>query len=71
VALPEAKVEGEPWGRARRRSPPKAEAEPRGRARRSFVLRLRLILTIISFARVVGTAAGVGRAALFSCQFGQ
>jgi hypothetical protein len=68
-----AEVEAEPWGRARRRSPPEAEAEakPRGRARRSFLLRPRLNLTVVGFAWVVGTAAGAGRAALFSCQIGQ
>jgi hypothetical protein len=71
VTLPEAEVEAEPCGRASRRSPPKAEAEPRGRARRSFLLRPRLILTVVGFARVVGTAAEAGRAALFSCQIGQ
>jgi hypothetical protein len=73
VTLPEAEVEAEPWGRARRRSPPEAEAEaePRGQARRSFLLRPRLNLTVVGFARVVGTAAGAGRAALFSCQIGQ
>jgi hypothetical protein len=27
VTLPEAEAEAEPWGRARRRSPPEAEAE--------------------------------------------
>jgi hypothetical protein len=91
VTLPEAEVEAEPWGRARRRSPPEAEveaeprgrarrrspseaeveAEPRGRARRSFLLRSRLILTVVSFARTIGTAAEAGRAALFSCQIDQ
>jgi hypothetical protein len=70
VTLPEAEVEAEPWGQARLGSPPEAEAEPQGRARRSFLLRLRLILTVVGFARVVGTAAGAGRAALFSCQIG-
>jgi hypothetical protein len=62
VTLPEAEVEAEPWGRARRRSPPKAEAEaePRGRARWSFLLRPRLNLTVVGFARVVGTVAGAG-----------
>jgi hypothetical protein len=57
VTLPEAEVE--------------AEAEPRGRARRSFLLRPRLNLTVVGFARVVGIAAGAGRATLFSCQIGQ
>jgi hypothetical protein len=47
------------------------EAEPWGQARRSFLLRPRLNSTIIGFARVVGTAARAGRAALFSCQIGQ
>jgi hypothetical protein len=71
VTLPKAEVEAEPWGRARRRSPPVAEAEPRGRARWSFLLRPWLNLTVVGFAQVVGTAAGAGRAALFSCQIGQ
>jgi hypothetical protein len=72
VTLPEAEVEAEPWGRARRRSPKaEAEAEPRGRARRSFLLCPRLNLTVVGFARVVGTAARAGRATLFSCQIGQ
>jgi hypothetical protein len=61
----------EPWGRARQRSPPKAEAEAWGRARWSFLLRPRLNLSVVGFARVVGTAAGAGRATLFSCQIGQ
>jgi hypothetical protein len=71
VTLSEA--EAEPRGRARRRFPPEAEAEaePWGRARRSFLLRPRLNSTVVGFARVVGTAARVGRAALFSCQIGQ
>jgi hypothetical protein len=66
-------LEAEPWGRARRRFPPEAEAEaePRGRAMRSFLLRPRLNSTVVGFARVVGTAAGARRAALFSCQIGQ
>jgi hypothetical protein len=65
----EAEVEAEPWGRARRRPPPKAEAQ--GRARRSFLLRLRLDLAVISLTLASGTAVGEGRAALFSCQVGQ
>jgi hypothetical protein len=48
-----------------------AEAEPWGRARRSFLLRPRLNLTVVGFARVVGIAAGAGQAALFFCQIGQ
>jgi hypothetical protein len=73
VTLPEAEVEAEPWGRARRRSPPEVEveAEPQGRARWSFLLRPRLILTVVGFARAIGTTAGAGRVALFSCQIGQ
>jgi hypothetical protein len=67
VILPKAEVEAEPWGRARRRFPPEVEAEPQGRARRSFLLRPRLNLTVVGFARVVGTAAGAGRVALFFC----
>jgi hypothetical protein len=53
--------------------PPEAEAkaEPWGQARRSFLLRPRLNSIVVGFARVVGTAAGAGRAALFSCQIGQ
>jgi hypothetical protein len=47
------------------------EAELWGRARRSFLLRPRLNLTVVGFARVVATAAGVGQAALFSCQISQ
>jgi hypothetical protein len=47
------------------------EAEPWGRARRSFLLHPRLILTIVGLARAVGTTAGAGRVALFSCQIGQ
>jgi hypothetical protein len=73
VTLPKAEVEAEPWGRARRRSPPEpeAEAEPRGQARRSFLLRPRLNLTVVGFAWVVGTTSGAGRATLFSCQISQ
>jgi hypothetical protein len=71
VILPEVGAEAEPWGRARRRFPLEAEAEPWGRARRSFLLRPRLNSTVVGFAREVGTAAGAGRAALFSCQIGQ
>jgi hypothetical protein len=62
----EAEVGAEPWGRARRRPPPEAEAQ--GRARRSFLLRLRLILAVVSLTLVGGTAVGAERAALFSCQ---
>jgi hypothetical protein len=65
----EAEVGAEPWGRARRRPPPEAEAQ--GRARRSFLLRLRLNLAIVSLALAGRTAVGAGRAALFSCQVGQ
>jgi hypothetical protein len=82
----EAKVEAEPWGRARRRPPSEAEAgaEPWGRARRrpppeaaqgwarrSFLLRLRLNLAVVSLALAGGTTVGEGQAALFSCQVGQ
>jgi hypothetical protein len=63
----EAEVGAEPW--ARRRPPPKAEAQ--GRARRSFLLRLMLYLAVVSLTLAGGTAVGVGRAALFSCQVGQ
>jgi hypothetical protein len=62
----EAEVEAEPWGRARRRPP--SEAEAQGRARRSFLLRPRLNLAVVSLTLVGGTAVGAGRAALFSCQ---
>jgi hypothetical protein len=65
----EVEVEAEPWGRARRRLPPEAEAQ--GRARRSFLLRVRLNLAVVSLTLVGGTAVGAGRAALFSCQVGQ
>ena len=66
---PEAEAGAEPWGWARRRPPPEAEAQ--GRARRSFLLRLRLNLAVVSLTLVGGTAVGEGRAALFSCQVGQ
>jgi predicted alpha/beta-hydrolase family hydrolase len=65
----EAEVEAEPWGRARRRPP--SEAEAQGRARRSFLLRLRLNLAVVSLTLVGGTTVGVRQAALFSCQVGQ
>ena len=66
------KAEAEPWGRARRRpsSEAEVEAEPWGRTRRSFLLRLRLDLAVVSLT-LGGTAVGEGRAALFSCQVGQ
>jgi hypothetical protein len=65
----EAEGEAEPWGWARRRPPPEAEAQ--GRARRSFLLRVRLNLAVVSLTLVGGTAVGSERAALFSCQVGQ
>jgi hypothetical protein len=65
----EAEAGAEPWGRARRRPPPEAEAQ--GQARRSFLLRLRLDLAVVSLTLAGGTAVGEGRAALFSCQVGQ
>jgi hypothetical protein len=65
----EAEVEAEPWGRARRRPP--SEAEAQGRARRSFLLRLRLNLAVVSLTLAGATAVGEGRATLFSCQVGQ
>jgi hypothetical protein len=65
----EAEAGAEPWGRARRRPPPEAEAQ--GRARRSFLLRLRLNLAVVSLTLAGGTAVGEGRVALFSCQVGQ
>jgi hypothetical protein len=58
-----AEVEAEPWGRATRRPPPEAEAPDR--ARRSFLLRVRLNLAVVSLTLVGGTAVGEGRAALF------
>jgi hypothetical protein len=59
---PEVKVEAEPWGRARRRPPSEAEvgAEPWGQARRSFLLRLRLNLAVVSLTLAGGTAVGAG-----------
>jgi hypothetical protein len=39
--------------------------------RRSFLLRLRLDLAVVSLTLAGGTAVGEGRAALFSCQVGQ
>jgi hypothetical protein len=66
---PEVEVEAEPWGRVRRRPPPEVEAQ--GRVRRSFLLRLRLNLAIVSLTLAGGTTVGEGRAALFSCQVGQ
>jgi hypothetical protein len=65
----EAEVEVEPWGRARRRPPPEVEAQ--GRARRSFLLRLRLIVAIVSLTLAGGTAVGEGRATLSPYQVGQ
>jgi hypothetical protein len=66
---PEAEAGAEPWGRARRRPPPEVEAQ--GRARRSFLLRLRLNLAVVSLTLAGGTTVGEGRAALFSCHVGQ
>jgi hypothetical protein len=65
----EAEAGAEPWGRARWRPPPEVEAQ--GRARRSFLLRLRLGLAVVSLTLAGGTAVGEGRAALFSYQVGQ
>jgi hypothetical protein len=69
----EAEVGAEPWGRARRIPPSEveAEAEPWGRARRSFLLRLRLNLVVVSLTLAGGTTVGAERATLFSCQVGQ
>jgi hypothetical protein len=64
----EAEAGAEPWGRARRRPPPEAEAQ--GRARRSFLLRLRLNLAVVSLTLAGGTIVGEGRAALFSFMVG-
>jgi hypothetical protein len=50
---------------------PRLRPSPGGRARRRFLLRLRLNLTIVSFALAGGTAVGARRAVLFSCQVGQ
>ena len=66
---PEAEAEAESWGRARRRPPPEAEAQ--GQARRSFLLRPRPNLAVVSLTLVGGTSVGAGQAALFSCQVGQ
>jgi hypothetical protein len=65
----QAEAGAEPWDRARRRPPPEAEAQDR--ARRSFLLRLRLDLAIVSLTLAGGTTVGEGRAALFSCQVDQ
>jgi hypothetical protein len=65
----QVKAGAEPWGRARRRPPPEAEAQ--GWTRRSFLLRLRLNLAVVSLTLAGGTTVGAGRAALFSCQVGQ
>jgi hypothetical protein len=65
----EVEVEAEPWGRARRRPP--SEAGAQGRARRSFLLRLRLDLAVVSLTLAGGTTVRAGQAALFSCQVGQ
>jgi hypothetical protein len=48
----DAEGEAEPWGRARRRPPPEAEAQ--GRVRRSFLLRLRLDLAVVSLTLARG-----------------
>jgi hypothetical protein len=62
----EAEVEVEPWGRTRRRPP--SEAEAQGRARRSFLLRLRLDLAVVSLTLADGIAveAGAGDAVFLS-----
>jgi hypothetical protein len=73
-AIPsEVEVEAEPWGRARRRpsSEAEVEAQPCGRTRRSFLLRLRLDLAVVSLTLAGGTAVGAGQATLFSCQVSQ
>jgi hypothetical protein len=46
-------------------------AKAQGRARRSFPLRLRLNLAVVSLTLAGSTAVGEGRVALFSCQVGQ
>jgi hypothetical protein len=85
--LPEVEIEAEPWGRARRRPPseaeagaepwgrarrrPPSEAEAQGRAKRSFLLRLRLDLVVVSLTMAGDAAVGEGRATLFSCQVSQ
>ena len=48
-----------------------SEAEAQGWARRSFLLRLRLNLVVVSLTLAGGTAVGEGRAALFSYHVGQ
>ena len=65
----EAEAGAEPWGRARRRPP--SEIEAQGRARRSFPLRVRLDLAVVSLALAGGTAVGAEQAVLFSCQVSQ
>jgi hypothetical protein len=65
----EDEVEAEPWGRARQRPP--SEVEAQGRARRSFLLRLRLDLAVVSLTLAGGTPVGAGQATLFSCQVNQ
>jgi hypothetical protein len=73
-AIPfEVGVETEPWGRARRRpySEAEVEAEPWGRAKRSFLLRLRLDLAVVSLTLAGATTVEAGQSALFSCQVGQ
>jgi hypothetical protein len=56
VLLPRPRLRPSPGGRARRRSP--SEAEPWGRARRSFLLRLRLNLAVVSLTLAGGTTVG-------------
>jgi hypothetical protein len=59
----EAEGEAEPWGRARWRPPPEAGAQ--GRARRSFLLRLRLDLAVVSLTLASGTSVGEGERRCF------
>jgi hypothetical protein len=63
VIPPEAEVEAESWGRARRRPPPEAEAQ--GRARRSFLSRPRLNLLLSAFPGWLAQQSERGSGAVF------
>jgi hypothetical protein len=64
-------VESEPWGRPRRSPSSEVESEPWGWVRRSFLWRLRPVLTTVSLTLTSGTAVGAAQTALFSCQVSQ
>jgi hypothetical protein len=81
---PEAEVEAEPWGRARRRPPSEAEVEaepwvgrggdllPRPRPKVGETeLPVAPEAELVSLTLAGGTTVGAGRAALFSRQVGQ